>query len=128
MKKITQLAFSISSSILMMSLVPNAFAGDAAKGKEVYDVKGACATCHGATGKGDGAAAAAMNPKPRSFADGQFAYDTDGDGKTGTDADLLNILKNGTAPYGGSATMFGRADMTDAELADMVAYIRTLKN
>ena len=88
----------------------------------------ACATCHGATGKGDGAAAAAMNPKPRSFADGQFAYDTDGDGKAGTDADLLNILKNGTAAYGGSATMPGRADMTDAELADMVAYIRTLKN
>jgi mono/diheme cytochrome c family protein len=26
-----------------------------------------CSTCHGATGKGDGAAAAALNPKPRDF-------------------------------------------------------------
>jgi mono/diheme cytochrome c family protein len=26
-----------------------------------------CTTCHGATGKGDGAAAAALNPKPRDF-------------------------------------------------------------
>lgn len=128
MKNIRNFAFAASAAIFLTSLAPSALAGDAAKGKEIYDGKGACGTCHGSTGKGDSPAAAAMNPKPRSFSDGKFLYDTDGDGKTGTDTDLLNILKNGTAKYGGSATMPGRADISDAELTDMVAYIRTLKN
>ena len=128
MKKGRDFVFAASAAIFLISLAPNALAGDAAKGKEIYDGKGGCGTCHGPTGKGDSPSAAAMNPKPLSFADGQFKYDTDGDGKTGTDSDLLNILKNGAAKYGGSPTMFGREDIPDGELADIVAYIRTLKN
>lgn len=128
MKNIYNAILISSISVFLTTLAPSALAGDAAKGKEIYDGKGGCATCHGATGKGDGAAAAALNPKPRSFASGEFAYDTDGDGKTGTDTDLLNILKNGSAQYGGSPTMPGRADITDAELTDVVVYIRTLKD
>jgi len=38
-----------------------------AAGKQVYDDK--CAACHGAAGKGDGPASAALNPKPANFAD-----------------------------------------------------------
>src|SRR3989304_4300433 len=37
--------------------------GDAAKGKVAFQQY--CAGCHGPTGKGDGAAGAAMNPKPK---------------------------------------------------------------
>jgi caa(3)-type oxidase subunit IV len=36
-----------------------------AKGKELFAVQ--CTACHGVDGKGDGAAAAALNPKPRNF-------------------------------------------------------------
>lgn len=36
-----------------------------AKGKALFD--GSCAPCHGTTGAGDGAAAAALNPKPADF-------------------------------------------------------------
>jgi Cytochrome c. len=36
-----------------------------ALGKEKFNTL--CAACHGADGKGDGAAGAAMNPKPRNF-------------------------------------------------------------
>lgn len=35
------------------------------QGKKLYAAQ--CATCHGAEGKGDGAAAAALTPKPRNF-------------------------------------------------------------
>lgn len=45
-------------------LVSNA--DQVAKGKKLYDVN--CATCHGATGHGDGAGGASLNPKPRNFA------------------------------------------------------------
>src|SRR5262249_38211464 len=36
-----------------------------AHGKEQFQAQ--CIACHGATGHGDGAAAASMNPKPRNF-------------------------------------------------------------
>lgn len=128
MKIVRNLTCTIIAMALPFLLAQNAFAGDPAKGKSIYDSKGVCSTCHGPTGKGDGAAAAAMNPKPRSFTDGVFKYDTDGDGQTGTDTDLFTILKEGTAKYGGAPTMAGRSDLTDAELLDIVAYIRTMKN
>ncbi len=96
-----------------------------ADGKAAYNSSG-CATCHGATGTGDGPAAAAMNPKPRNFASGDFAYDTDGDGTKGSDADLHNVIKNGSAKYGGSPSMPGHAHISDADIKAIVAYIRTL--
>jgi len=101
-------------------------AGDAAAGKSVY-AAGGCAACHGATGAGDGAAAAAMNPKPASFATAAFRLDTDGDGKTGTDADIANVINNGGAKYGGNVAMPARADITGSKLDDLIAYIRSLK-
>ncbi len=102
-------------------------AGDAAAGKAVYAGKGGCASCHGATGAGDGPAAAALNPKPANFAGGAFRLDTDGDGKAGSDADLANVIKNGAAKYGGNVAMPARADFSDAEIANLIAYIRSLK-
>ncbi len=100
--------------------------GDAEAGKQSYQTF--CFACHGATGKGDGPAGAALNPKPRDFSTGDFKYDADGDGKPGTDADLALILKNGAAKYGGSAVMTAWSPpLTDAQVADVIAFIRTLK-
>jgi mono/diheme cytochrome c family protein len=101
-------------------------AGDVAAGKAKYDMF--CASCHGPTGQGDGPVGAALNPKPRDFSAGEFKFDTDKDGKTGTDADLKNVIKNGGGAYGGSAMMapWG-ATLSDADLENVVAYIRSLK-
>lgn len=41
-----------------------------AKGNAAFQVN--CAACHGAKGAGDGAAAAALNPKPRNLATEKF--------------------------------------------------------
>lgn len=112
---------------LILALVPVAMS-DVTIGKTIYDGKGACASCHGMTGKGDGAAAAALNPKPRDFSSGDFALDTDGDGQKGTEVDLFNVIKYGAAQYGGAATMPGRADIPDAEIKALAAYVLSLKN
>lgn len=47
------------------------------EGKGAYDTS--CALCHGATGKGDGPGAAALNPKPRNLADKGIQGQTDGE-------------------------------------------------
>jgi len=43
-----------------------------AKGKQLFAVN--CASCHGIDGKGDGPAAAALNPKPRDYTSGYWRY------------------------------------------------------
>jgi len=121
----------------LLKLLPLAFAtyslsfsvtaGDAAAGKAIYNGNGACATCHGATGAGDGIAAAAFNPKPANFASAAFRIDSDGDGNKGTDTDLANIIKNGAAKYGGNAGMPAKPGLSDSEISNLIAFIRSLK-
>ena len=105
----------------------SAMAGDAAAGKAIYDGKGACASCHGLTGSGDGAAAAALNPKPADFTTGSFRLDANGNGTPGEDADLAAVIKKDGGAFGGNAAMPARADFSDDEIASLVAYIRSLK-
>lgn len=125
MKRLQQISCTLAYMALLLSLTSTAMA-DATAGKAIYDGKGACASCHGPAGKGDGPAAAALNPKPRDFSGGEFVLDTDGDGQKGTDTDLYNVIHDGAGKYGGAATMPGRADLSEQEIKDLIAYIRTL--
>jgi len=118
---------SLLPIITVLCLAPPAMGGDAAAGKTIYAGKGACVGCHGAAGAGDGAAAAAFNPKPANFASAGFRLDTDGDGQTGSDADLANVIKNGGGKYGGNVGMPGRSDLSADEVNNLVAFIRSLK-
>lgn len=106
-------------------LAPTTARADAAAGKKIYDIN--CVSCHGSTGKGDGPVGAALNPPPRDFSKGAFKFDTDKDGKTGTDADLSNVIKNGAGAYGGSPLMAPWATLSDADISNLIAYIRSLK-
>jgi mono/diheme cytochrome c family protein len=101
------------------------FAGDAAAGKATYSVN--CVACHGETGKGDGVVGAVLQPPPRDFSAGEFMFDTDGDGQTGTDADLKNVIQKGGGAFGGSALMAPWPVLTDADIENLIAYIRTFK-
>lgn len=93
-------------------------AADANAGKTKFQQL--CASCHGASGKGDGAASAALNPKPRNLSDAAYM-------KTRTDADLKNIIMNGGAAAGKSATMPPwKASLKDADVDNIIAFIRTL--
>jgi len=110
MKLTVVLVFSLS---LLLSM--NASAADVAAGKAKYDT--ICASCHGATGKGDGLAAVALTPKPADLS------------KTLLDsAGLANIIKNGGPAVGKSPIMAGfGGTLSDVEIENVAAYIKTLK-
>ncbi|HEX7573734.1 MAG TPA: c-type cytochrome [Bacteroidota bacterium] len=86
--------------LLGQSLAPH-FAGaqtrqpaaDASLGKSIYESK--CVECHGKEGKGNGPAAAFLNPRPRDFTEGKFKFRSTGSGSIPTDDDLLNTVRNG---------------------------------
>lgn len=123
---IRKLSLVLAGVSLAAAPIAASAAGDAAKGKTLYETN--CASCHGATGKGDGPVGAALpEPKPRDFTAGAFKLDTDKDGKTGTDADLTNVIKNGAAAYGGNAMMAPWGQLPDADVADIIVYVRTFK-
>lgn len=104
-------------------------AGDVEAGREKFQAF--CASCHGSEGKGDGptgkALAAAGQPAPRDLSKGEFKFDTDDDGKTGTDTDIKNVITKGAMAYGGSAMMAPVAGLSDQDLENLVAFIRSLK-
>ena len=110
---------------LISGMAPAAFAGDIAAGKASYTIN--CFACHGETGKGDGPVGGALQPPPRDFSKADFAFDTDGDGEKGTDADITNVIKNGAMKYGGSPLMAPWATLSDDDIANIVAYVRSLK-
>ena len=87
-----------------------------------------CQSCHGSEGKGDGTGVPDTMLKPRPFSAGVFKFDTDADWEKGTDADLANIIRNGTGAYGGSPLMPAWANLTDDEVGELVAYIRELQH
>jgi mono/diheme cytochrome c family protein len=94
--------------------------GDPKAGKVKYDAN--CIGCHGATGKGDGAAAAALNPKPQDHTDGKIMNAL-------TDKYLFDIIKQGGKAMQKAAIMpAANKKLTDQDISDMVAYIRSLAN
>lgn len=121
------LSLTIAVTALAAWLLPAAaFAADAAAGKEKYTLF--CETCHGAAGQGDGVGAQGLEPPPRDFSTGEFKFDTNSDGTPGTDEDLTNVINQGAAAFGGSMLMTPwQGTMTDDDIANIVAFIRTLK-
>ncbi len=115
----------VLTAITALALPAVATAGDAAAGKVVFDTN--CMTCHGMTGKGDGPLSAALDPKPRDLSTGEFKFDTDGDGSPGTDTDLKNVITQGATAFGGSPLMAPWPALGDADVANLIAYLRTLK-
>jgi hypothetical protein len=60
--------------------------------------------CHGETGKGDGAAAAALNPKPRNYTDAEWQ-------KSVTDDQIKKTITGGGASVGKSPIMPAQPDL-----------------
>jgi mono/diheme cytochrome c family protein len=73
-----------------------------------------CSVCHGATGKGDGVAAAGLSVRPANHTSELVQAQTDGT--------LFYELSNGHAPMPGYKTV-----LTEKQRWGLINYIRTLK-
>jgi len=82
-----------------------------AEGKALYTTN--CAPCHGDKGRGDGAAAAALNPKPADHSSAAVQSETDGS--------LFWKLTQGRNPMPSYQKI-----LTDKQRWELVDYIRTL--
>lgn len=104
----------IVSAFLVLGIAAELRAADIQAGKAKYNQL--CTTCHGATGKGDGPAAAGLNPKPRDLT-----------ATKKTDVELKKVIKEGGAANGLSPLMppWGPS-LSAQELDNLVAAIRSL--
>ena len=94
--------------------------GNATTGKALYQ-SAECVTCHGATGKGDGPKAARMKEKPTDWTT------ADGGGLKGlNDEKLFEVIANGGKAIGKSRAMPAAADLSDAQVWDLVAHVKSL--
>lgn len=113
---------SLCATVILSLLVPvlatGQSKGDANAGKAKYE--SLCAGCHGKTGKGDGPAAASLNPKPQDHSDGKVMNSL-------SDQYLTDIIKNGGAAVKKSPLMsaWGKT-LKDQEISDVTVYIRSL--
>ncbi len=103
--------------LVAASVAPAAAAGDAGKGKAIYAKS--CAGCHGPEGKGNGAAAAAMNPKPTNLTDKASISKLD-------DAALSKVIVKGGVGTGKSPLMPAFSQLKDQDVKDVIAYIRSI--
>ncbi|MCC6277587.1 MAG: c-type cytochrome [Oligoflexia bacterium] len=84
-----------------------------AKGKVLYANN--CASCHGATGGGDGPGAAALNPKPRNFLSGEWKYGS-------SPTRIFTTITNGVKGTG----MSSYSGMSVEERYALVHYVRSI--
>ncbi len=93
--------------------------GDAAAGKAVYEKE--CVKCHGATGAGDGPQGQKLKDKPSNWtAGGGGLKDMD-------DQKISDSIKKGGKAVGKAAAMPAYPKLSDAEVANVVAYVKTLQ-
>lgn len=92
--------------------------GDPLVGRKLFVTY--CVACHGVTGRGDGPAAARLEPKPRNLTDDRYMS-----GKT--DQDLSTVISGGSEAIHRFSKMPAWKDFLYAErIRDIIAYIRTL--
>jgi len=112
------LMFLVTLCTLLFGAALVAQGADVEQGKKIYNEPGRCATCHGPSGKGDGALAANLPVKPRDHTDKEYMSKL-------SDEDLFKVIKGGGNAVGKSPLM-PPSGLTDDQIKDVIAYIRTL--
>lgn len=102
-----RLAFALALVAVAAVAAPADAAGDAARGKLLYGEQ--CVACHGATGKGDGPAAAALTPPPPDLAGSAYW-------KTASESAIATAIEKG---HGSMPPM----DSDPQDVQDLIAYL-----
>jgi mono/diheme cytochrome c family protein len=87
------------------------------EGERIYQSKGTCFTCHGASGRGDGPAGLELNPRPRNFTTPRFH-------ELRTDGELFWVIRNGSP--GTRMFSYSPSVITEDEAWKVIHYLRTL--
>jgi mono/diheme cytochrome c family protein len=88
-----------------------------AKGKELFQGKATCFTCHGKEGRGDGPPGAELDPSPRNFHNPKFD-------RVKTQGEMMWVIKNGSPGTGMVSYVPGV--ITEDEAALVILYERSL--
>ncbi len=78
-----------------------------------------CSPCHGMDGKATTPMAQAMAPQPRDHTDGTYMNRL-------SDTHIATVIKQGGTAVGKSSLMPAQPDLSAQQLADLVAFVRTL--
>jgi cytochrome c553 len=89
-------------------------------GKAIYDER--CVQCHGIDGRGNGAAAPVLMPRPRDFAAAQFKLRTTETGSLPTDDDLIRTITYGVP---GTSMPGWQKFLSTSDIAAVAAYIKS---
>ncbi len=101
------------SAAVDLSEISNPTPEFVAKGKQLFTTT--CSSCHGTDGKGDGVAAAALNPKPRNF------HQTDGWTNGREFSNIFKTLKTGVP----NTSMVAYDFIPIADRIAIIQYMRT---
>ena len=104
--------------ILMLILMAVVAAAAVAVAEEVVDAKQIygkrCALCHGADGKGDGPAGAALTPPPTNFTEPDYWQTTNAE-------EIRNAIRKGKR---GTAMVPFRGALSTKQIDTLVAYLK----
>lgn len=119
--RLTDLSIGVLAFVSVATFQLNAAPAKKAQleeGKKIYDTY--CAVCHGATGIGDGAAAAGLKPKPRNFMDAAYME------KRPIDS-LRIVISEGGQAVGLSPVMVGwKSSLNPAQIESVLQYVLSL--
>jgi mono/diheme cytochrome c family protein len=102
----------VATSSLLISLVP--FPAHGQEAKQLYEQ--ACATCHGASGKGDGPTGQALQPKPADFTTALKGKD---------EAYLTKVIREGGTSVGKSPMMPPyQGIFSDEQIHNLIQYVK----
>ncbi len=102
----------VATGVLLISLV--AFGVHGQEAKQLYEQT--CATCHGASGRGDGLTGQALQPKPADLATALQGKD---------EAYLTKVITEGGASVGKSPMMPAyQGVLSDEQIQGLIQYVK----
>src|SRR3954471_6045337 len=81
-----------------------------------------CSACHGKTGRGDGAFAALLDPRPRDFTGGRYKFRSTETGSLPTDEDLAASITNGLH---GTAMPSWKKFLSPEQVTALIAQVKS---